>query len=155
MDNETTETAETTEVTETTEKETGGGLRKQLESALAEVKDLKADKLTGGITAIGLDPTNQLGKAIAKEYDGEVSQEAIAAYAKEEYGYEKAAAESHPQAGIITEGHAQLDTISEGAGSVPVSPTESEALAKAEAEGDYQTTMAIKGAQVARQFQGR
>jgi len=148
---------ETTPTTETPEepKETGGGLRKQLEATLAENKTLKAEKLEGSFKAIGLDPTQGLGKAIAKEYDGEISTEALAEYADSEYGHKfEAPPELNPQVAQIAGEQAKLDQVGQTAGSV-APPTEADALAKAEAEGDYQTTMAIKGAQVARQFQGR
>ena len=140
------------ETTETPAEETGKGLRAQLEKTLAENKRLKADKLTDSLTAIGLNETNGLGKAVAKEYDGEYSQEAIAKFAFDEYGHTKPAGESHPQAGQIAQETAQLDTASQGAGSVPVAPTNAEQLAEAEAKGDYQATMALKGQQVADMF---
>ena len=139
---------EGTEVTTEAPAEEAKGLRGQLEAALAENRDLKADKLAGSFDAIGLDPNAGLGKAIAKEYTGEVSTEALAEYAKTEYGYEGAAESTHPQAQAITEGTERLDAINQTAGSI-VNPTEGDVLAKAEADGDYKTTMAIKGRQVA------
>ena len=146
----------TEETTDTgTEEETGGGLRRQLEATLAENRTLKADKLSGSFKEIGLDPTTGLGKAIAKEYDGEISTEALAAFADSEYGHKfEAQAETHPQAQAINQGQAALDQAGQTAGSVPT-PTQADVLAKAEAEGDYSKTMAIKSAQVAEMFQPR
>jgi len=146
------------ETTETVEepKSEGSGLRAQLEKTLAENKVLKAEKLTDGLTAIGLNEKNGLGKAIAKDYGGEYSKEAIAAYAREEYEHTfDAPPATTPQAQAINTAQAQIDAASEGAGSVPITPTGAEALANAEAEGDYKKTMAIKSNQIANMFQQR
>jgi len=146
---------ETTE-TQAEPKSEGSGLRAQLEKTLAENKVLKAEKLTDGLTAIGLNETTGLGKAIAKDYSGEYSKEAIAAYAKEEYEHTfDVPPAQNPQAAAINTGQAQIDSASQGAGSVPVTPTDAEALAAAEAEGNYKQTMAIKGNQIANMFQQR
>ena len=132
--------------------ESGKGLRSKLEEALAENKQLKADKLVGKFADAGLDPTTGLGKAIAKEYDGEISKEAILDYAKTEYEWEPTPVEElNPVAVAIAQEQANLDTIGETAGSVHT-PTQAELLAKAEAEGDTQASMNIKGQQVADMF---
>ena len=146
---------ETTEVAEKTEKpEEAKGLRKQLNDAHAVIAKQRTDILTPAYDQLGLDPTKELGKAIAKEYEGEASFDALAKYAKDEYGYEVPVTEaSHPEAGAIAQGQAALDQIGQTAGSV-VSPTEGDNLAKAEAEGDYATTMAIKGQRVADMMRG-
>ena len=142
--------------------ETGKGLRAQLEKSIASghAKDeenaaLKTQLLAGAYANIGLDPSKELGKAIAKEYQGEPTVEGLTKFAFDEYGYTKPAGEAHPQAAAIAQGQAQVDAASQGAGSAPIAPTDAERLAEAEAKGDYQTTMAIKGAQIAAQFQGR
>ncbi len=146
---------ETTEVVEEEQKETGKGLRAQLEKTLAGSKakddtiaDLTTRILSGAYEQLNLDPTTGLGKAIAKEYDGDASFDGLAAYAKEEYGYEAPAVdEQHPQAQQIAQGQAALDQVGQTAGSI-VPPTQQDALAKAEAEGDHATSMAIKSAQL-------
>ena len=143
--------------TETTESE-GKGLRGQLEKSIGTVKDrddtiatLKTQLLAQAYVDLSLDPTKELGKAIAKEYDGEPTLEGLAAYAKEEYGYvpPAVATEVNPQVAVIGQEQAALDQAGEVAGSVPVAPTEGDALAKAEADGDYKTTLAIKSQQLA------
>ncbi len=141
---------ETTEVTEKTEKpEEAKGLRKQLNDAHAVIAKQRTDILTPAYEQLGLDPSKELGKAIAKEYEGEASFDALAKYAKDEYGYEHTALDpTHPDAAIIAQGQAALDQVGQSAGSV-VTPTQGDNLAKAEAEGDYATTMAIKGQQLA------
>ena len=150
------DTTATTEVTEKTDKpEEAKGLRKQLNDAHAVIAKQRTDILTPAYEQLGLDPSKELGKAIAKEYEGEASYDALAKYAKDEYGYEHIAADpAHPQAADIAQGQAALDQVGQTAGSV-VAPTEGDTLAKAEAEGDYATTMQIKGNQVAEMFRGR
>ena len=141
---------ETTEVAEKTEKpEEAKGLRKQLNDAHAVIAKQRTDILTPAYEKLSLNPEIGLGKAIAKEYEGEASFDALAKYAKDEYGYEHVAPDpAHPDAAIIAQGQAALDQVGQSAGSV-VAPTQSDVLGKAEAEGDYATTMAIKGQQLA------
>ena len=45
-----------------------------------------------------------------------------------------------------------VGAASSTAGSVPIVPTEADALSKAEAAGDYDATMAIKAQQIVRQI---
>ena len=146
MDEGTEATTETE--TEAAPVEEAKGLRGKLETALAENRTLKAEKLSSSFTEIGLNPDEGLGKAIAKEYTGEISTEALATYAKAEYGYEGSVESTHPEAEAITGGTERLDAVAQSAGSI-AEPTQGDALQKAEAEGDYATTMAIKGQQVA------
>ena len=142
--------------TETPEPETGKGLRAQLEKQVDKVKDrdatiadLTTKLLSQAYADLNLDPTTGLGKAIAKEYEGDPTLAGLSAYAKDEYGYEHTPADpAHPEAAIIAQGQAALDQVGQTAGSV-VDSTPGEVLAKAEAEGDYATTMAIKGQQLA------
>ena len=146
---------ETTEATTEAEKETGKGLRAQLEKTLAENRELKADKMGQTFASLGLETERGLGKAIAKEYDGELSKDAIAAYAQSEYGYTAPeVVPQHPDTPAIYQEHARLDQVGQTAGSVAV-PTEFETLAKAEADGDYATALQIKGEQVANMFRNQ
>lgn len=152
----TAEQAQTPEdATEATEpKDTGGGLRKQLEASLAENKELKTDARARAFNDAGLDTTNGLGKAISQVYEGKATAEAVATFAQEEYGWvQQAPVDTHPAAQAIHEGNARLDTVQQASGSI-APPTEADALAKAEAEGDTQTSMAIKAAQVQSWFGG-
>ena len=139
--------------------ETGKGLRAKLEQTLAEKKtvvdenaELKGRLLAGAYAEIGLDPKELLGKAIAQNYDGEPTVEALKQFAFDQYGYTKPVGEANPQAAQIAQGQAQIDAAAQGAGSAPIAPTQAEALAEAEAKGDYATTMQIKGQQVADMF---
>jgi len=142
---------ETTEAVEDT-KDTGKGLRAQLEVALAKVKKNDDRERIRSFKAIGLNVDEGYGKAIALSYDGEPTEEAVAAYAKDEFGYvHQVDPQTHPQAAQIQDQQQRLDQIGQTAGSV-TTPSQNDVLAKAEAEGDYGTTMAIKGQQVADMF---
>jgi len=140
---------ETTETTETNEpaQETGKGLRAQLEKALAENKGLRAGKLADSFKAIGLDVDNGYGKAIAQNYDGEITIEAVTAYAKDEFGYVKPEA-THPAAPVIAQAQAQADQFGHVATSVQPVSSLSEQLAAAEAAGDHELIGAIQGQQM-------
>ena len=123
------------------------GLRAQLEAALTENKDLKAGNRDRAFSDAGLDITKGVGKAVYKEYDGVMTKESILGYASTEYSYEAGAGVEHPQAAAIAEGQAALDQVGQSAGSV-IPPTQVDVLNKAEADGDYKTTLAIKGRQL-------
>jgi len=146
-------TPEPTPVVEPDTPESGKGLRAQLEKSNARANKYKTQLLATAYDDLGLKADEGLGKAIAKEYDGEPNAEALATFAEEEYGYTKPEpVEVNEQAQRIAQEQQNLDTAAATAGSI-VSPTTEELLAKAEAEGDVQTSMAIKGAQVAAMFQ--
>lgn len=135
-------------------KDTGGGLRKQLETSLAENKKLKADARARAFKDAGLDTSNGLGKAISQVYEGEATQEAVAEFAKDEYGWQRAPSDAHPQAEQIETEQARVDEVGNTAGSI-VPPSEADALATAEAAGDYGTTLNIKGQQMAEMLKPR
>lgn len=151
------ETAETTEAPEAQAKDEPKGLRATIEKQAAQIKERDAEIaeqrtviMSDHYATIGLNPEAELGKAIAKEYNGVATLEALAAYAKDEYGYEVPVTDgAPPQLQNITQGHDALDQVGQTAGSVPIAPTEGDTLAEAEAKGDYATTMAIKGQQMA------
>ena len=126
------------------------GLRKQLAEAHQTIASQRTDLLTPAYSKLGLNPEVGLGKAIAKEYDGAASFEALAEFAQTEYGHvaPEVQPDAHPQAETI---HAEADKLDKVAGSamsvVPATPADE--LQQAEADGDYQKTLAIKGQQVA------
>ena len=106
MAEETTETTETTEVEEPKAEQSGPkGLRDKLAQVEAENAELRADAMTSAFKDIGLDPEAGLGKAIAKEYKGKTSTEALAAYASDEKGHVAPADPTHPQAETIETEH--------------------------------------------------
>ncbi len=129
------------------------GMRKVIADQAATIKRQRTLLLEGAYDQLGLQTDSGLGKAIAKEYDGEPTYEALAAYAKEEYGYEGQGAPSqHPDAPAIQQGQAALDNVSGEAGSVPLAPTKNEELSQAERERDNAKTMRMKSEQVASWF---
>lgn len=141
---------------------TGGALRKKLEEALARVKELEGGQNTEvadlteqamdrAFADNGLSRTEGLGKAIALGYDGEPTTEALAQHLIEEYNHEAQGA-PNPLATQVANAQSRIDLASVGSGSAPIAPTEGEALAEAEARGDYQKTLSIKGAEVASWF---
>lgn len=126
-------------------------LRAAYKREKAENKKLKAQLMDKAYEDAGLDTASGLGKAIAKLYDGEPDTESILAYAKEEFGYEQTKQPENPAQPVIQQQQTALDTINTVG--TPVDPqTEVEALAKAEAEGDFETAGAIKAQQLARLY---
>ena len=91
-----------------------------------------------------------MGKAIAKEYNGPASFDALAEFAQTEYGHvgPELDPDLHPQATEIHDETARLEQVAGAATSV-VPPTKGDQLQKAEADGDYGSTLAIKGQQLA------
>ena len=143
------EEPDTTQVTEETAPDDNPkGMRKQIEAQAAEIKELKAGRRAEAFDKAGFDTDKGLGKAIEKEYTGELTADAVKAYAVSEYSWEPPSTSENPQVGQIADEQGKLDQIGQAAGSI-AEPTQGEVLAKAEAEGDYVTTMAIKGQQVA------
>ncbi len=126
------------------------GLRKQLAEAHKDLAEANAKILTPAYEKLGLNPELGLGKAIAKEYDGPASFEGLAEFAQTEYGHVAPDVEpdAHPQAEAI---HTETDKLEQVAGAATsvVPATQGTELQKAEADGNYQTTLAIKGQQLA------
>ncbi len=130
--------------------DTGKGLRGQLEAALSENRKYKAKERDGILTGIGLDPATGMGKMMVEKFDaGGVSLESLAATAINEYGWvpPEAPVDTNPQAQQIQQGQAQLDAVSEQAGSL-IPPTKQTELQEAEESGDYSKAMAIKSEQM-------
>jgi hypothetical protein len=149
------ETTEITEVEEPKAEQSGPkGLRDKLAAVEAERDELRIGAMSSAFNEIGLDPETGLGKAIAKEYKGKPSTEALAAYAKDEYGHSAPADPTHPQAQTIVQESQRLDTAAVGSGSV-AAPSQQDELAKAEADGDWDKAMTIKGNVVANMMRGR
>jgi hypothetical protein len=93
---------------------------------------------------VGLNPEEGLGLAIAEQYNGAPTVEALGEFASK-YGH--VIPQPETPADIINNQQAVLDGASATAGSVPA-PSDLNDLAKAEAEGDYLTAMAIKNRQL-------
>lgn len=128
---------------------------KELRDALAREKDLshkyRSQLLSGVFEEIGLNPEVELGKAIAKEYDGDPTVEALTEYAKTEYGYEAPKSDENPKQTQITDGQKQLDALNTQSTSVTIA-SENEALKEAQAKGDFATAGAIKARRMEKMF---
>lgn len=133
--------------------ESGGGLRKRYEEALARIKELEGSHeaettdlserlMTQEYNRLGLDPERGIGKAIAVTYEGE--PEGLAEFAAIEFEY---FGKGHPMAPQIASGHAALDGLNDAAGSIPP-PTEADELAAAEQAGRTDVTLTLKSNQL-------
>jgi hypothetical protein len=145
------------EANDTTEVESqpeAKGLRAQVEALSKENREYKVKERDGIISGLGLETTTGLGLALVEQFDrGDLALADIAQTATDKYGHvvQATAEPAHPQAQAITEGTARLEAVGQTAGSV-MNPTADDLLRKAEVEGDYRTTMAIKSQQVADMF---
>lgn len=92
-------------------------LRKHTEAVEKENAALRQQVLNTQLKEIGLSTDTGLGKAIAKEYKGDLDLESIAAYAQSEYGHE-ATPEQTPAAVATGQRMEQVQ-----AQSAPVTPT--------------------------------
>ena len=125
---------------------------KQLRDALKREKEKNA-RLTGialgnAFTQVGLDPSKGLGKAIAKEYDGDPTAEAVATYAKTEYDWDAPEGVVNAEATERRDQQQALETVE--ARSVPVSTlTPKEAEREAQKSGDLEALGRIKAQRLA------
>jgi hypothetical protein len=105
-------------------------LRAHADRALARAQAAEAELMGMRLEKIGLDPLKGLGKAIAKEYEGEYTLEAIAQYARDEYQHEyEVAEEESPIAAQIEAAQTQADQLAPS--SVPIEPvSEDDIVAK-------------------------
>ncbi len=98
-------------------------MREAMERKDDTIASMRTQLVGGHLSSIGLNPDAGLGKAIAKGYDGDVSAEAIAAFAKDEYSYEPKATEN-PQAQNVQEAQQRADQF--GSAAASVQPTSQE-----------------------------
>lgn len=129
--------------TESTD-EGGSGLRKQLETVLAENKALKGQLRTTAFKTAGFDPDTGPGKALAKLYDGEPDVDAIRAFAKDEFGFEPDGSAAAPDPAAARQaGEERLATVSNSA--LPArDPSLDGEIAEAEASGNWDLADRLK-----------
>ena len=91
-------TTEQEPIAETPAEEVEGNeeLRAALKRSQTALKEANQRTLSRDLTDIGLDANAGLGKAIAKEYDGDMTIEALATYARDEYGHDPGVAVEVP-----------------------------------------------------------
>lgn len=137
-------TTETEPVTETTEPSDGPKqLREALKTEKARTAKLTKQLMGQAYEDAGLDPEKGLGKAIAKEYKGDPTEEALLEYAKTEYDYEKPEAPDNPQAQTIADEQKKLDNVqTTSTSTAPL--TDQDALQKASIDKDPVTAGRIK-----------
>jgi hypothetical protein len=124
-------------------------LREYAKRLKAENEVLRAKASVDVYAEVGLDPTKGLGKAIAKEYDGNLEPEDLAKFALEEYGWERPEAPENPKEPAIVENQKVIDDVNSTT-TAQIPPSEDEALRTAEAAGDFETTRRIKADRLAR-----
>lgn len=128
---------------------------KELRDALAREKaknaKLSARVMKDEFAAIGLDPEQGLGKAIAKEYQGELDAEAIKEYAATEYGYEAPTTEN-PAQPAIDAGNARLEQVNNNTESLEPATLQEKAR-KAAADGDMTAAANAKAELLRKKFQ--
>lgn len=127
-------TEQTTQVTTTeatfvaTEAQDGPAeLRAALKREQDKAAQYRGELMESRLESIGLNKEAGLGKAIAKEYDGDMTVEAISAYAQEEYSYD-GAVEQTPQAVVTGDRLETLDATSEPVTPPPPPPDEAAAI---------------------------
>lgn len=92
-------------------------LRESRQAAIDENKELRKELMGERLDKIGLDITEGLGKAIAKEYDGPMDMESVSTFARDEYGHDVAAPQD------VKTVTAQADKVAAmNAGATPVTP---------------------------------
>lgn len=118
-------------------------LRDALKREKAENKKLREIAMKDAWAKVGLDPATGLGKAIAKEYKGDPTAEALGQFAADEYGHNAPEGPENEQQPAIETGTVLQEQVqSESKPVVPNAPEETRR--KAEAEGDWETAGRIK-----------
>ena len=130
-------------------KDEAKGMRAQIENLSKENRELKADKRDGIISGLGLKADEGIGMVLVEQFDkGDLALDGIVK-ASEKYGHvvPEVQPQQNPMAGQIAQSQQALDNIGQTAGSI-APPTDNEQLAKAEADKDFNTTIAMKSAQI-------
>ena len=130
-------------------------MRQKIKSQEDENADLKAklamyeqEKLETAVTGIGLDPNAGFGKALKQVYKGEVNQDSLLDFAKQEYGYEPTGvSEQAPQlvqeAVIQSDARARVEALESSSQSV-VPKDASEVLQKVAESGNTKDSIRAK-----------
>lgn len=157
MSDEQTEAVEQTEVEP--EEKTPAWYRDQMAKKESEIEELRKQNNTAKVRLMerafadaGLNPTEGLGKAIAKEYEGDPDPAAVRKYAIEEYGWEPPEPAANPLAAVVGQAQARVSQAVGATNASPVQPLDLE-IADAEQRGDFASSIALK-VQKFRQEQG-
>lgn len=116
----------------------------EIETLRKQTNKQRTQLLEGAFKGVGLDPTTGLGKAIAKEYDGDATVDALREFATREYGYESPQdASENPLAPEIARAQGRVGAATAEANSIPVQPIDLE-IQQAEEKGDLVAAMTLK-----------
>ena len=130
-------------------------VRQKIKSLEDENADLKAklamyeqEKLETAVTGIGLDPNAGFGKALKQVYKGEVNQDSLLDFAKQEYGYEPTgvsgqAPQPVQEAVIQSDARARVEALESSSQSV-VPKDASEVLQKVAESGNTKDSIRAK-----------
>tara|TARA_Y100001970_G_scaffold260992_1_gene343642 strand:- start:436 stop:900 length:465 start_codon:yes stop_codon:yes gene_type:complete len=147
MENEVENTVEETQEDNTAIKQMRERI-KELEGVEKEYKSVKMDKI---VQDAGFDPASGQGKALKDLYKGELEVDAVKKFAEENYGWSSETptevTQEQAQKSRVVTSQESLDTVIEA--SVPVEPVGVEdQIAQAQADGDWQTSSALKADQL-------
>jgi hypothetical protein len=137
------------EVENTVEETQDNNAIKQMRERIKELetveKEYKSVQMANAIKDAGFDPDTGAGKALKDLYKGELQADAIKQFAAD-YGWGDAPAEptqEELQRQRVVSSQDSLDTVIEA--SVPVEPVGiDDQIAQAQADGDWQTSSALK-----------
>ena len=137
------------EVENTVEEMQDNNAIKQMRERIKELesveKEFKSVQMANAIKDAGFDPDTGAGKALKDLYKGELQADAIKEFASQ-YGWGDAPAEptqEELQRQRVVSSQDNLDTVIEA--SVPVEPVGlDDQIAKAQADGDWATSSALK-----------
>ena len=120
-------------------------MRERIKELEAVEKEFKSVQMANAIKDAGFDPDTGAGKALKDLYKGELQADAIKEFASQ-YGWGDAPAEptqEELQRQRVVSSQDNLDTVIEA--SVPVEPVGlDDQIAQAQADGDWQTSSALK-----------
>jgi hypothetical protein len=120
-------------------------MRERIKELEAVEKEFKSVQMANAIQDAGFNPDTGAGKALKDLYKGELQADAIKEFASQ-YGWGDAPAEptqEELQRQRVVSSQDNLDTVIEA--SVPVEPVGlDDQIAQAQADGDWQTSSALK-----------
>ena len=120
-------------------------MRERIKELEGVEKEYKSVQMGNAIKDAGFDPSSGQGKALKDLYKGELEADAIKEFASQ-YGWGEVlpqATQQELQRQRVVSSQANLDTVIEA--SVPVEPVGiDDQIAQAQADGDWQTSSALK-----------